>query len=159
MNLVEAEIAGDEAVFGQYRVRLDTSRRPTADGRPVILGIRPESFEDAAAARPGAPEIEVTPVVVEELGSDAYVFFPVEAPKIAAETAQQTEDASLLVEDQALFSARVDPRAGGRVGDRLRLAVDPSRFHFFDRETGASLTTVERESSSSEPRETVTAAQ
>jgi multiple sugar transport system ATP-binding protein len=158
MNLVEAEIAGDEAVFGQYRVPLDASRRPArADGRRVILGIRPESFEDATAARPGAPEIEVTPVVVEELGSDAHVFFPVEAPKIVAETAQQTEDASLFVEDQALFSARVDPRASARVGERLRLAVDPSRFHFFDRETGESLTTVEEESSSSEPRETVTA--
>jgi multiple sugar transport system ATP-binding protein len=159
MNLVEAEIAGDEAVFGQYRVPLDASRRPAAaDGRRVILGIRPESFEDAAV-RPGAPEIEVTPVVVEELGSDAHVFFPVEASKITAETAQQTEDASLLVEDQALFSARVDPRTSARVGKRLRLAVDPSRFHFFDRETGASLTTVTEESSSPEPRETVTAAQ
>jgi multiple sugar transport system ATP-binding protein len=159
MNLVEAEIAGDQAVFGQYRVPLDPSRRPSsADGRRVVLGIRPESFEDTAAARPGAPEIEVTPVVVEELGSDAHVFFPVEAPKIAAETARQTEDASLLVEDQALFSARVDPRTSARVGERLRLAVDPSRFHFFDRETGASLTTAE-ERSSPEPRETVTAAQ
>jgi len=160
MNLVEAQIDGDEAVFGQYRVPLDASRRPApARGRRVVLGIRPESFEDAAAARTGAPEIEVTPVVVEELGSDAHVFFPVEAPKIAAETAQQAEDATLLVEDEALFSARVDPRTRTRVGDRLRLAVDPSRFHFFDRETGASLTTADEGRSPSEPLETVTTAQ
>jgi hypothetical protein len=38
-----------------------------------------------------------------------------------------------------LFNARVDPRAPIRVGDTIRLAVDPSRFHFFDRETGSSL--------------------
>jgi multiple sugar transport system ATP-binding protein len=160
MNLVEAEIVGDEAVFGQYRVPLDASRRPAPPGgRRVVLGIRPESFEDAEAARSGAPEIQVTPVVVEELGSDAHVFFPVEAPKIAGETAQQSEDASLLVEDQTLFSARVDPRTSARVGEPLRLAVDPSRFHFFDRETGASLTTVDEERPSPESRETVTAAQ
>jgi multiple sugar transport system ATP-binding protein len=159
MNLVEAAIAGDEAVFGQFRVPLDPARRPSkADGRRVVLGIRPESFEDAAAARPGAPEIEITPAVVEELGSDAHVFFAVEAPRIAAETAQQTEDASLLAEDQALFSARIDPRTRARVGERLRLAVDPSRFHFFDRDTGASLTTAEARTAP-DARETVTAAQ
>jgi multiple sugar transport system ATP-binding protein len=151
MNLVEAEIAGEEVVFGQFRVPLDPARRPSPTGGPVVLGIRPESFEDAAV-RPGAPEIEVTPVVVEELGSDAHVFFPVEAPKIASEAARQTDDASLLAGDPALFSARVDPRTRARVGERLRLAVDPSRFHFFDRETGARLT-VNGASASSEPRE------
>jgi hypothetical protein len=63
----------------------------------------------------------------------------------------------LLAEDQPLFSARVDPRTRARVGGSLRLALDPSRFHFFDRETGASLTAAEAPSSS-EPREIVTAA-
>ena len=158
MNLVEAEIAGDEAVFGQFRVPLDPSRRPpTHVGGRVVLGIRPESFEDADVARPGAPAIDVTPVVVEELGSDAHIFFPVDAPKMAAETPEQSEDATLLAEDQPLFSARVDPRTRARVGGSLRLALDPSRFHFFDRETGASLTAAEAPSSS-EPREIVTAA-
>jgi multiple sugar transport system ATP-binding protein len=158
MNLVEAEIAGDEAVFGQFRVPLDPARRPpTRSGGRVVLGIRPESFEDADAARPGAPAIDVKPVVVEELGSDAHIFFPVDAPKMAAETAEQSEDATLLAEDQALFSARVDPRTRARVGGSLRLALDPSRFHFFDRETGVSLIAAEAPSSS-EPREIVTAA-
>jgi multiple sugar transport system ATP-binding protein len=157
MNLVEAKLVGDKAVFGQFRVTLHPVRRPRGAFDHVVLGIRPESFEDLAAARPGGAQIEVTPVVVEELGSDAHVFFPVEATKVAVETAQQTEDASLLAEDQALFSARIDPRTRARVGERLRLAVDPARFHFFDRETGASLTAGEA-SASSEPREMVTAA-
>jgi multiple sugar transport system ATP-binding protein len=39
----------------------------------------------------------------------------------------------------ALLNARVDPRTTARVGDRIRLALDPSRFHFFDAETGTSL--------------------
>ena len=34
---------------------------------------------------------------------------------------------------------RVDPRSAARPGGRLELAVDPSRFHFFDPESGARL--------------------
>jgi multiple sugar transport system ATP-binding protein len=140
MNLVEARVVGDEAAFGQFRVPLDPLRRPPAEaGERVVLGIRPESFEDAVAARPGAPVIEVVPAVVEELGSDAQVFFPVDAPKVGTEAAQEGEEESLLAEETALFSARVDPRTRARVRERLALAVDPSRFHFFDPATGTSL--------------------
>src|SRR5690348_13533827 len=44
MNLVDARIDGDAAAFGQFRVPLESA--PAVDR--VILGIRPESFEDAA---------------------------------------------------------------------------------------------------------------
>ena len=158
MNLVEARVVGDEAAFGQFRVPLDPHRRPPAGaGERVILGIRPESFEDAVAARPGAPVIEVVPAVVEELGSDAQVFFPVDAPKVGTEAAQEGEEESLLAEETALFSARVDPRTRARVGERLALAVDPSRLHFFDPATGASLI-ADGEKSPTGGREIVTVA-
>jgi hypothetical protein len=39
----------------------------------------------------------------------------------------------------SLLNARVDPRTGAEVGEPLRLAVDPARFHFFDADSGASL--------------------
>jgi hypothetical protein len=78
--------------------------------------------------------------VLEELGSDAHVFFPVEAPRISSEGIQAPDDdAALLVEAQSLFNARVDARTRARVGSPLRLAVDPERFHFFDSVTGTSL--------------------
>src|SRR5207247_1428134 len=48
-------------------------------------------------------------------------------------------DATLLVEDKALFNARVDPRTKAAIGSRMRFAVDPHRFHFFDPKTGKSL--------------------
>jgi multiple sugar transport system ATP-binding protein len=140
MNLVDAAIAEGEAAFGQFRIPLDTDRRPPASARRVVLGIRPEAFEDAMLAPPGMPTIEIQVEVLEELGSDAYVFFGVDAPRITAEAVEASaEDASLLAEERALFTARVDPRSAARVGSRLRLAVDPARFHFFDPETGASL--------------------
>jgi len=131
MNLVEATYEDGAVRFGQYRVPLATA---PAAGR-FVLGIRPESFEDATFA-PGLPTVEVDVAVVEELGSDAHIFFQVDAPPITAEVLESAADGALLPSNQALFTARVDARTAARVGERLRLAVDPARFHFFDPETG-----------------------
>jgi energy-coupling factor transporter ATP-binding protein EcfA2 len=60
------------------------------------------------------------------------------APRITAELLEAGEEAKLLAEPTALFSARVDPRARARVGMRLRLAVDPLRPHFFDPVSGGT---------------------
>jgi len=79
--------------------------------------------------------------VLEELGSDAHVFFRVHATRIAAETLGEDEDTTtdLVTDRGSLLNARVDPRTTARVGYPLRLTVDPSRFHFFDPDTGAAL--------------------
>src|ERR671932_252186 len=144
MNLVEARIDGDEVVFGQFRVPLDPARRPPRDVRSVVLGLRPESFEDSAFAPPEIPRVEAEIEVLEELGSDVHVFFHVDAPRISTEALEAEEDdATLLVEEKALFNARVDPRTRAAIGDRLRLAIDPHRFHFFDPKTGKSLLATE----------------
>ncbi len=140
MNLVEAALDGDHVVFGQFRVPLDPGRRPPlGSAERVVLGIRPESFEDAAF-RNDAPTIEVRVALLEEVGSDAYVFFQVDAPKITSEVLEASDEEALLLDATALFTARIDPRTRTRAGETLRLAVDPSRFHFFDAETGVRLT-------------------
>jgi multiple sugar transport system ATP-binding protein len=138
MNLVEAAIDGDEVVFGQYRLPLDGRRRPHGSRR-VILGIRPESFEDAGFAPPSAPTLDVGVTVLEDLGADAYAFFHVDAPRITAELLTGAEQDSVIADEKALFIGRVDPRTSARLGGSLRLAADPSRFHFFDPQTGRSL--------------------
>jgi multiple sugar transport system ATP-binding protein len=46
-----------------------------------------------------------------------------------------------LLDNRALFTARVDARTAARVGGTLQLAVDPARFHFFDPATGDRLST------------------
>jgi multiple sugar transport system ATP-binding protein len=148
MNLVDATVDGDELRFGQFRVPLDPTRRPSgvAGRRDVVLGIRPESFEDAAFAPLDLPTIEVVVLVVEELGSDAHVFFRVDAPRVAHDAAYDDGDeAELVADERALHTARVDPRTAARVGSSLALAVDPGRFHFFDPETGASLLDPQRD--------------
>ena len=136
MNLVEARIDGEHVEFGQYRLPLDRERRPPRSVRDVVLGIRPESFEDAAFAPSGLPTIDVSVAVLEELGADSHALFRVEARRITAEMLEAQDEATLLAEPTALFSARVDPKTRARVGESLELAVDPAAFHFFDRGSG-----------------------
>jgi multiple sugar transport system ATP-binding protein len=135
MNLVEGTIDGDDVIIGGFRLPLDEARRPERGVRKAIVGVRPEAF---AFAAPGAPAVTVVPEVVEELGSDAHVFFHVEAEAVATDVSGRDE-AALLQESRALFSARVDPRAPVRVGEPLELSVDPARLHFFDPESGRTL--------------------
>src|ERR1700687_3236212 len=139
MNLVEATVDADTIAFGQFRVPLDPVRRPARGVDRVILGMRPEAFDDAAFAKSGLPRIDVTVEVLEELGSDSHVFFRVAAPRVTIESRDAPDDETrILAEDDSLFTARVDPATAAQVGAALALTVDPSSFHFFDVKTGES---------------------
>jgi multiple sugar transport system ATP-binding protein len=145
MNLVEATIDGDTVEFAGFRFPLARDRRPGyGAGERVILGIRPGDFEDAEFSDSGLPQIDVTVAVLEELGEEAHAIFPVDAPRVEAEelrAAADDEDETLIADDtRALFNARIDPRTKARVGAPLRLTVNPARFHFFDPDSGDSLT-------------------
>ena len=143
MNLVDATLSGDSVEFAGFRIPLDRQRRPASAPDRMILGIRPESFEDAEFADDGLPQIEVTVAVLEELGSDAHVIFEVDAPRVEAEAvsaAVDDEEEALLADaGTSLFNARVDTRTKARPGARITLAVDPGKFHFFDSSTGDNL--------------------
>ena len=140
MNLARARIDGDTIAFGQFRVPLASGRRPPAGVTDVVLGIRPEAFGDAAFTHKSLPRVSATVEVLEDLGSDSYVFFHVAAPRVTIASRDQTsDDATILAEHDSLFTARVDPSTHARVGDTLELVVDPAAFHFFDVDTGRSL--------------------
>ena len=145
MNLVTGRIEEDCVTIGPHRIPLTRDRRPSgaSDGR-VVVGVRPEAFEDVAFAAGDLPQIEVEVRVLEELGSDAFVFFDVDTEPIVVEGAQSDEpeeETTLLAEerDRALFAARVDPRTNARLGETIRLTVDPGRLYFFSPESGESL--------------------
>jgi len=140
MNLVEAEVAHGQVRFGGYAIPLPATDT-TPDGQ-VIAGIRPEAFEDAAFADPSLPRIDVKVEVVEELGADTHVLFSVAAPRVEVTEVREAagdEDTTLAAVEGSLFTARVDPGTSAKPGAQLRLAVDPSRFHYFDPETGLRL--------------------
>jgi multiple sugar transport system ATP-binding protein len=140
MNLVEATVEGDELAFGQFRVPLAPARRPPRGVGKVVLGIRPESFDDAAFAQSHLPRISVTVEVLEELGSDSHVLFRVASPRVTIETRNAPDDeTTILAEHDSRFTARVNPATRAGVGAPLELALDPASFHFFDVQTGESL--------------------
>jgi multiple sugar transport system ATP-binding protein len=139
MNLVEADVAGGEIRFGGYAIPLPASGSPPK-GR-VIVGLRPEAFEDSAFADPSLPRIDVQVEVVEELGADTHVIFAVAAPRVDVTEVREAagDEDSLATLEGSLFTARVDPGTAARPGAPLRLAVDPSRLHYFDPGTGLRL--------------------
>jgi multiple sugar transport system ATP-binding protein len=139
MNLVDATVDGDVVRFGGHAIALDAHRR-LPDG-PVVLGIRPEAFEDAAFAAPGLPRLEVQVDVLEQLGADTHACFRVRARRPQLDLGSEGDDSSLLEAETTLFTARLDPRSDARQGDTLVLAVDPAAFHFFDVADGSALVT------------------
>jgi multiple sugar transport system ATP-binding protein len=143
MNLVRATIQDDAVAFAGARIPLQRGQQPAlARGRSLIVGIRPECFEDAAFAPPGLPTIDAEVQVVEELGANAHVFFAVDAPPVDTadlRAAADGQETTLLSRDRTTFNARVDPRTCARPGRRVRLAVDATQLHFFDPESGLAL--------------------
>jgi len=149
MNMVEATVNGDRLEFGGIRLPVP----PEAElgryqGRSVILGIRPSDFEDAAVWHDERrPIIEVTAEVTEDLGSEVHVLFTVQAPPVGVEGVQddpEVEGAPIPLvapEGTCVFTAAVDARTTASHGRRVRLSVNPARFHFFDRDTGKAIST------------------
>jgi multiple sugar transport system ATP-binding protein len=145
MNLVEAELSDDAVEFAGFRVPLTADRRPA--GLPsgsVILGIRPQDFEDARAAGDRLPTIEVEAGIVEDLGSTTHVLFTIEAPPVDVDAVRAASDdrerATLIAtERRAVFTAELAEGTSVRPGERIRLAFDPGRLHFFDPETSETL--------------------
>jgi multiple sugar transport system ATP-binding protein len=157
MNLVEAELAEVEdgglvASFGPHRLPIGeavVARRPALRGyvgRAVAFGIRPEDLEDASLA-PGGDTLRVRVDIREDMGSEVYLHFGLDAPPVrnedvlAAASTEGDEAAagSVAVVPATPFVARVDRMSRAREGETVELAVDTSRLHLFDLETGLAI--------------------
>jgi multiple sugar transport system ATP-binding protein len=88
----------------------------------VVLGCRPESLFAAHGRPPAAPlaELALTVAVVEPLGNEIFVYAHAGPTRI---------------------TARVAPQPLPGPGERIALALDLRRLHFFDAETGDALVT------------------
>jgi multiple sugar transport system ATP-binding protein len=152
MNLVGADIVRDNgtlrAVFGANSLTLDA--RPELVpyvGRRVILGIRPEDLDDASVTGRGdSGTIAAVVDIREDLGSEIFVHFGVDAPPVRGEDVEAAlgEEALEATSDQvrrkgSLFTARVSRESHAREGDVLELAVNASRLHFFETESGTAI--------------------
>ena len=91
------------------------------DGKTVIMGIRPEDVyddEESIAANPDTV-IESTVRVYELLGAEVYLYFDYAG---------------------ANFTARVKPSTTARTGDHIKIALELSKIHVFDKETEQTIT-------------------
>jgi len=141
MNLVVANLTEDGVEVGGHRIPLPREHRPAAAPGPIALGIRPESFEDGEVADPSLPRLHVDVAVLEELGSDTHVIFPVAADRVHAGDERQPDDdaQTLIAADGTAFNARVTAATRARAGRPLELAVNPAGFHYFDVSSGENL--------------------
>jgi multiple sugar transport system ATP-binding protein len=152
MNFLPGQLDGDQlrTPIGDLRLTGEMCRRLEAgDGggrRGVIVGIRPEHFEDAMLVTlPAAGHIFKAKIeVLEALGSDSYAHFAVDSPRISSSELEELADETSSAEGVQVV-ARLAAASAIKQGQEAQLWVDTSQLHLFDHETGRSLLT--RESS------------
>jgi multiple sugar transport system ATP-binding protein len=134
---------GDFPLTPQLRQELERS----GTGRDVIVGIRPESFEDAAVVpaevKAHGLEFNTSIDVVESLGSEKFVYFTRELGQThnVAELEELARDSGRADASGSAETvvARLDPASRIRENEDARLWVDMRKLHVFDPSTGRNL--------------------
>lgn len=157
MNLVEsnlrreddslyADIAGQPLLIDPQTLSERSALRGY-EGKPLVVGIRPQDFEAGTAdsQRRGC-QLQAKVELVEALGTETNVHFCVDAPPVVTDevlelAADLGKEEAARVEQRARqgrneFVARVDPKTQVRAGDTITLSVDTAQMHFFDPATG-----------------------
>jgi multiple sugar transport system ATP-binding protein len=145
MNLIRSRLSGDDGPvavdLGGTAVPLTASlleRCPRLCehlGREVIVGIRPEDFEDAAlVAGSNGSCLDVDVALAEPMGAEVVAHFPLPVTSFGARP-RHMELLAPQAAGGATLTARLSPLSSARTGSRLRLAVNADRLHFFDEET------------------------
>ena len=133
---------GDLPLSNQLQQELDKAGAP----RDLIVGIRPENFEDAslvsADARPHGITFPATVDVIESLGSDVFVHFTknLERGVDSAELRELAQDSGRANPDGGdEIVARLDAATHVREGEDVQLWADVRSLHVFDPATGRNL--------------------
>jgi multiple sugar transport system ATP-binding protein len=134
---------GDFPITDRLRRELEGSNT----GRDVIVGIRPENFEDAALvsadARGRGITFRATIDVLESMGSDVFVYFTkdggtqastAELDELAADSGSADTGASAET-----ITARLDAASRVREASEAELWADGAAIHVFDPATGRNL--------------------
>jgi multiple sugar transport system ATP-binding protein len=135
-------IVGEIPLSDEVRQSLERQNAP----RDLIVGLRPEAFEDAALIDPGRPGTTFTTTVdvVESLGSDVYAYFTEEdwQPTATSELEELAADSGLTETGGSghQIVVRLNTATRVREGSQAELWVDTSRIHVFDPRTGVNLT-------------------
>ena len=141
---------GGQIVDGHVRLPFGEAPLPRGvQGRgDVIVGVRPEDFEDARFTPQGHEGVtfEAPIDVVESMGSETYAYFKFEGGRVdSAELAELAEDSGVADTPSASGGgdsaavARLNPESDVREGGRARLWMDTGKLHLFDPQDGSNL--------------------
>ena len=125
MNFIDAQVSqsGSDVllVFGSSSIKVpEVKAKALIDGnyinKTVVVGIRPEDFHDQEIVINSMQYsvIEATIRLYEMLGAEVFLYFDI---------------------DQFSCTARVNPRTTARPGDTIKMAIDTSKLHLFDKDT------------------------
>jgi multiple sugar transport system ATP-binding protein len=149
MNFMPATVEGESLRLPMGDVPVAPEARARVDGRTLIAGVRPESFEDAALvgeAQERGTTFRARIEVLESMGSELYAHFTVAGaqPVESAQLRELAEDAGAeevpSSGEEGRIVARLDPASGVKEGQEAELWVDATRVHLFDADSGESLT-------------------
>jgi multiple sugar transport system ATP-binding protein len=158
MNMLEAVVVREQAstrlVAGE--ISLELSDRTLAahsglqayEGRPIVLGIRPEALGDAElSGDDDQPRIRGRAELREALGSEVLMHFSVQArAAVTEEVRELAEDVGddrvveqLGSQERTTLVGRFGPQTRIREGDTVEVAIDEGALHFFDPSTGGAI--------------------
>jgi multiple sugar transport system ATP-binding protein len=124
MNLHDVRVVDGHADLSGYRVPLPSAAVAAldrADEGRVTLGFRPDAVDIGS----NGDGLAVTVEVVEELGSDAYLF----ASLPGHDDVREIGD----------LIARIDPRHVPQRGSTVAITIRPDEIHLFSPSTGERL--------------------
>ncbi|MEQ3549954.1 sn-glycerol-3-phosphate ABC transporter ATP-binding protein UgpC [Pseudonocardia nematodicida] len=145
MNFLPATVSGNalETPFG--KIELDAARAEKVKGKELVLvGIRPEYFEDASLVDEAKKHVGSTFTarvdVTEWLGDSQFAYIPYEAP---AEVESKLKELSRELDSDQLRTqaiVSIDSTSRIREGREAEFWLDARKIHVFDPESGDNLT-------------------
>jgi multiple sugar transport system ATP-binding protein len=132
MNIGDFQVVDGEAKLGKQHIPLSRATLDALteeDKGHITLGFRPEALEMTTEGSERAFPVSVN--LVEELGSDAFVYGQLAESEIAEHITSGAGEAQLIV--------RVDPRRAPLKGDTIWVKIREGEQHFFSPATGARL--------------------
>jgi len=155
MNFLPGRLEGDivKTPLGEAplpdKLKSSLQREPGQGARDVIVGARPEHFEDARVegdAHPDRMRFRTKIDVVESMGSELYVYFVIEAQELSsAELDELAADAGMEDlprhgEGAQQIVARLSAESSAKPGSDIELSLDTSQMKLFTADTGRSMT-------------------
>ena len=149
MNFVPGTLTADGVATELGTFTLPRERRAMIaqknPGKDVVVGIRPEHFEDAALIdsyqKINGATFTAKVDVMESMGSDKYVYFESKGDKVqSAELQELAAEAGLGDSGGAQVVARLAAESAAVEGSTVELWLDPAKISVFDQSSGANLT-------------------